>query len=240
MKFVLAILTLPAASAFMAAKGGFSSTSLNAATGSNDLNGWVPDDSKFAFGLPGSLNPVEEFDPLGFADGADLTQMKTYRESETTHGRVAMLAFLGFVITEQPFKFHPLFETASRDIGPAIRHLDEVRASTPFFFELLAVGIGAAEFGRSIKGWENPGNEEGEVLKENYYPGDIGFDPLGLKPDNYEEFAAMSTKELQNGRVAMLAVAGIVAQELVNGKEIFVNLGMAPDTFDPSSLPVQF
>lgn len=240
MKSVIAVLTLPAASAFMAAKGGFSSTSLNAATGSNDLNGWVPDDSKFAFGLPGSLNPVEEFDPLGFADGADLTQMKTYRESETTHGRVAMLAFLGFVITEQPIEFHPLFETASRDIGPAIRHLDEVRASTPFFFELLAVGIGAAEFGRSIKGWENPGNQEGEVLKENYYPGDIGFDPLGLKPDNYEEFAVMSTKELQHGRVAMLAVAGIVAQELVNGKEIFVNLGIAPDTFDPSSLPVQF
>lgn len=38
----------------------------------------------------------------------------------------------------------------------------------------------------------------------------------------------------------MLGVAGIVAQELVNGKEIFVNLGIAPDTFDPSSLPVKF
>ena len=40
--------------------------------------------------------------------------------------------------------------------------------------------------------------------------------------------------------VAMLGVAGILAQELINGKEIFVNLGLAKDSFDPASLPVQF
>jgi light-harvesting complex I chlorophyll a/b binding protein 1 len=50
----------------------------------------------------------------------------------------------------------------------------------------------------------------------------------------------MSTKELQNGRLAMLGIAGFVAQELINGKEVFVNLGLAPDTFDPSTLPIQF
>merc|ERR1712161_3802 len=104
----------------------------------------------------------------------------------------------------------------------------------------LAVGIGAAEVGRSLKGREKPGNEENKVLRDDYYPGDIGFDPLGLKPDNYEEFSIMSTKELQHGRVAMLASAGFIAQELTNGKEILVNLGVAPDDFDPSSLPVQF
>jgi len=239
---LIASLALPIVSAFTTLKAPTSSvsTKLNAASMDN-LNGWVPDESKFAFGLPGSLDPIEAFDPLGFADGASLVQMKGYREAETTHGRVAMLAVIGFLVTEQPLEFHPLFQTVSRDIGPAIRHLDEVRASTPFFFEILAIVIGAAEFGRSLKGWETPGNEESLVLKESYFPGDIGFDPLGLKPtDSYEEFAEMSTKELQHGRLAMLAVAGIVAQELVNGKEIFVTLGVSPDTFDPSSLPVSF
>jgi len=236
MKFCL--LLLPFAEGFVAhsTTNNQVATSLNAA----NLNGWVPDESKFAFGLPGSLDPKEDFDPLGFADDADLTQMKTYREAETTHGRVAMLAVIGALVTEAPFSFHPLFDTASRDIGPAIRHLDEVRVSTPFFFEVLAVIIGAAEFGRAIRGWESPGNDENKVLKDDYYPGDIGFDPLGLKPDSWEDFSIMSTKELQHGRLAMLAVAGIVAQELVNGKEIFVNLGVSPDTFDPSSLPVTF
>jgi len=240
---VLASAAITTASAFLAASPKASTTTsvaTNTALNAADLNGWVPDESKFAFGLPGTLDPVEDFDPLGFAENADLQQMKGYREAETTHGRVAMLAVVGFLVTEGPVSFHPLFETASRDIGPAIRHLDEVRASTPFFFEILAIVIGAAEFGRSLAGWEKPGNEENLALKEDYYPGDIGFDPFGLKPDNWEEFSIMSTKELQQGRLAMLGIAGIVAQELVNGKEIFVNLGIAPDTFDPDSLPVKF
>ena len=38
----------------------------------------------------------------------------------------------------------------------------------------------------------------------------------------------------------MLGAAGIIAQELTNGEEIFVNLGLAADRFDPSSVPVQF
>mmetsp|Transcript_51132 Transcript_51132/g.57918 ORF Transcript_51132/g.57918 Transcript_51132/m.57918 type:complete len:136 (+) Transcript_51132:265-672(+) len=129
---VLAAAALTTASAFLAAspKQAIISTHLHAA----DLNGWIPDESKFAFGLPGALEPAEDFDPFGFADGADLQQMKGYREAETTHGRVAMLAVIGFLVTEGPISFHPLFDTASKDIGPAIRHLDEVRAAAPFFF----------------------------------------------------------------------------------------------------------
>ena len=54
-----------------------------------------------------------------------------------------------------------------------------------------------------------------QQLKEDYYPGDVGFDPLGLKPEDPEEFATIQTKELQNGRLAMLGAAGMIAQELV-------------------------
>jgi len=228
MKFILAALLLPATTAFMTPM----STPVVTALQASDLNGWVPDESKFAYGLPGSLDPVGEFDPLGISETTSLIQMKQYREAETTHGRVAMLAVIGFLLTEAPVSFHPLFNTASRDIGPAIRHLDEVRVAAPFFFEILALVIGGAEVGRALKGWEAPGNEEELILKVDYYPGDIDFDPLGLKPDNWEEFSEMSTKELQHGRLAMLGISGIVAQELINGKEIFVNLGLAPDTFE--------
>merc|ERR1712232_953935 len=154
------------------------------------------------------------------------------REAELMHGRVAMLASFGMLITEKPIEFHPLFQAANRDIGPAIRHLDEVRASSPFFFEILALLIGGLEVNRALTG--------GPRFNEDYFPGDVGFDPLGLAPEDPQEFLELHTKELQNGRLAMLGMAGMVAQELVNGKEIFVNLGLAEDTFDPSKLPVQF
>jgi len=207
-----------------------SSTTTKTKTGSvlnaASMNDWVPDSSKFAYGLPGSLEPVGEFDPLGFAADADLQTMKRYREAETTHGRVAMLAVIGFLVQESGF--HPLFNTADKSIGPAIRHLDEVRAASPIFFEVLIIGIGAAEFNRALSGWEKPGNAGSNwqgSLQADYFPGDIGFDPLGLKPDNFAEFSEMSTKELQHGRLAMLASAGFIAQELVNEKGIFENIG---------------
>jgi hypothetical protein len=229
------LMLLSGVSAFLPAKVSKISTELNVA------NGWTPDANAFAFGLPGSLDPVPEFDPFGFAKDADLEKIKCYREAETQHGRAAMLAAVGMLVTEEPIEYHPLFEADNKDIGPAIRHLDEVRAVSPQFFEILAIIIGSLELNRALRGWENPGDVlgTGRTLKEDYYPGDIGFDPFGLKPSDPEEFAIMQTKELQNGRLAMLGIAGMISQELVNGKEIFVNLGVAEDRFDPSKLPVQ-
>jgi len=63
-------------------------------------------------------------------------------------------------------------------------------------------------------------------LRDSYTPGSIGFDPLKLKPTDEKELSEMMSKELQNGRLAMIAIAGMVAQELVNGKEILENLGL--------------
>jgi hypothetical protein len=192
-------------------------------------NGWTPDESKPAYGLPGALAPVGFFDPAGFSEGKTVNEVKMLREAEVTHGRVSMLAVIGFLVQE---RFHPLFEQAQRDIGPAIRHLDEVRAVSPIFFDILAFTIALAELYRSQYGWVNPkapgsvaplGNlPEGALraLNDNYYPGDIGFDPLGLKPEDAVEFETMATKELQHGRLAMLAVAGFLAQELVDGHEL--------------------
>jgi len=210
-------------------------------TKNDPLNGWTPDATKFAYGLPGSLEPVKDFDPLGFAKDADLQTMLQYREAELQHGRVAMLAAVGMLVTEEPIEFHPLFKAGAESIGPAIRHLDYVRAVSPGFFELLAVFIGAFELNRALTGWTNPAYvwSENKVFKDDYYPGDVKFDPLGLKPEDPSEFFEMQNKELQNGRLAMLGVAGMVVQELLSGKEIFVDLGLAADRFDPSSVPVQ-
>jgi hypothetical protein len=95
----------------------------------------------------------------------------------------------------------------------------------------LTVAIAAAETLRIQKGWANPyeekrvtrftslpaGDSNFQQLKPGYVPGDLGFDPLGLAPEDSDEFRAMQEKELSNGRLGMIAAAGFLAQEAVTG-----------------------
>ena len=59
-------------------------------------------------------------------------------------------------------------------------------------------------------------NSASSALKTGYYPGDLGFDPLGLKPSDPVEFREMQEKELSHCRLAMIAAAGFLAQEAVS------------------------
>jgi len=76
-------------------------------------------------------------------------------------------------------------------------------------------------------GWVDPSDvpvPQPGLLLDHYSPGDIGFDPIGLKPSDPEEYNIMVTKELQNGRLAMLAAAGFMAQEPADGKRMLEHL----------------
>ena len=59
-----------------------------------------------------------------------------------------------------------------------------------------------------------------QSLREDYTPGDLGFDPLGMAPKTDAEMLSMKNKELNNARLAMIAVAGIVTQEVITGQEL--------------------
>merc|ERR1712232_456787 len=89
------------------------------------------------------------------------------REAELAHGRVAMLASLGFLVQE---KFHPLF---SGDGGPAI---DQIPKLPIWLWGVMLAGIGSAEQTRIAKGWQKldpQSNKASSALREGYYPGDI-------------------------------------------------------------------
>merc|ERR1719506_3573684 len=123
------------------------------------------------------------------------------------HCRVAMMAVLGYIFGEaiDPFtgsSFIVPFEVH----GPANQQLAQV---APLPFAMFVLFIGACEIRRAQIGWVSP-TEALFTLRDDYYPGDIGFDPFQYKADmkSPEDFAEMQNKELSNGRLAMLAVAG--------------------------------
>merc|ERR1712129_400514 len=172
--------------------------------------------------IPGALPPTGFFDPLGLAEKATEATLLRYREAEITHGRVAMLAFVGFLVGEKVEGSSFLFDASIK--GPAITHLSQVPT---LFWGLLLIAIGSTELYRAQVAFVSPADvptgQQG-LMRDDHYPGDIGFDPLGLKPEDPEEFDLMVTKELQNGRLAMLDAAGFMAQELTDGKGIIEHL----------------
>merc|ERR1712032_367856 len=86
--------------------------------------------------MPGALPPMGFFDPLGFAEKADEDTLKRYREAEITHGRVAMLAVIGFLVGEKVEGSSFLFDASVS--GPGITHLSQV---PPAFWILLTMVI---------------------------------------------------------------------------------------------------
>ena len=164
--------------------------------------------------LPGVTGPFGFFDPLGFSSG-DVSQgkVKFYREAEIKHGRVAMLASVGFLLGEV---FHPMWggsldlpsviafqETPLQDFIPGL-------ALPPIFHEAGSIFTFNSPFGGEL--WS---------IRTDYASGDLGWDPLGLKPTNPSELKEMQTKEINNGRLAMIGIVGMVGQELASGKTLF-------------------
>ncbi|KAJ1469315.1 light harvesting complex protein [Baffinella frigidus] len=148
------------------------------------------------------------FDPLNLAK--NLEELDTFREAEIKHGRLAMLAAVGWPAAE---RLNPYFAKAmgAPDLlvaGGKVPSLlnGGLENINPLFF------AGVIAFTAFV---------ETEVLtkmklRENRMPGDLGFDPLGLfQGKSFEEQRSLELKELQNGRLAMIGIVGYVAEEFV-------------------------
>lgn len=151
-----------------------------------------------------------------------MQDVKRWRESELTHGRVAMLASLGFIVQEQTKDFPFFLNDWGRVNGPAIIHAQQIETQRPLFWEILVLAIGLAETYRVSVGWATPVGEDFNQLRDDYEPGNLGFDPLGLKPTNAVAYKDMQTRELNNGRLAMIAIIAFWLQELNDPKHTII------------------
>merc|ERR1719313_2420001 len=133
-----------------------------------------------------------------------------------------MLAALGFLVGEN---FHPLF---GGDIDvPAYLAFQQTPLQT--FWPAVVLAIAIPEI-YSVFTFETPALFTGPLdeksgnpweIRSDHEAGDLGFDPLGLKPTDPAELKEMQTKELNNGRLAMIAAAGMILQEVASGEKLF-------------------
>ena len=104
----------------------------------------------------------------------------------------------------------------------------------PLDYWMVVLALSAFELGalkRNWRRWERDGyNHQFDTnigignLKDTYSCGNYGFDPLGLFPNDPHERRTMVEKELNHGRLAMIACLGIFVQEYLTGVPIQVAL----------------
>jgi hypothetical protein len=148
----------------------------------------------------GALPPLGFFDPLGFSKKGDLQGFRNLRVAEIKHARVAMMASIG-AVTQHYVKF-PGFE----GVPAGLAAVTVVPGSIGFAVLFVAAGI------METTVWAEDINKE---------PGNFG-DPAGFGQYTTE----MRNKELNNGRMGMFASLGIIAADLLTGKDGVQQLGL--------------
>mmetsp|Transcript_5262 Transcript_5262/g.15376 ORF Transcript_5262/g.15376 Transcript_5262/m.15376 type:complete len:194 (+) Transcript_5262:87-668(+) len=143
----------------------------------------------------GITAPMGYFDPLGLSKNKADDTMNHYRESELKHGRVAMAACLGWYLNAAGV--HPAFNSElSNNPLEAAQQLPAVG------WVQFVLGCGAIEWlAEKIK--ERPGYKAGDLLGAAYWVDD--------SDDGWVDY---QNKEINNGRLAMVAFMGIFVQAL--------------------------
>ncbi len=158
----------------------------------------VKPETKFKY--VGDTAPLGYFDPLNFIDNKSEEFLKYLREIELQHSRVAMLSMVAL----------PLIDLNSPDNYLAINYVSE--HNLPFQLALL-LAFGYLESERVIRNYQNPlENGLPFTIQDEKEPGQY----LDVELDE-----RLMNVELNNGRLAMIASIGYIAQELVTQQPIF-------------------
>ncbi|GFR41431.1 hypothetical protein Agub_g2119 [Astrephomene gubernaculifera] len=163
--------------------------------------------------LKGELAGDYGWDPLGL--GADPVALRWYQQAELVHARWAMLGAAG-VLVQEVVKPDVYFYEAGLP-----QNLPEP------FTNINMGGLLAAEFLMmhfvEVRRWQDIRNfgsvNDDPIFKGNKVSNPVmgypGFDPMGLSKGNFKE---LQTKEIKNGRLAMIAFMGFVLQAQATGK----------------------
>mmetsp|Transcript_13688 Transcript_13688/g.32197 ORF Transcript_13688/g.32197 Transcript_13688/m.32197 type:complete len:306 (-) Transcript_13688:88-1005(-) len=149
--------------------------------------------------LEGWVGGEKGFDPLKISD---IVPVYYLREAELKHGRICMLATLGWIAVDCGVRFQA---DVFQNVGVIQAHNAMVEAG--YMQQLISV-VGVFEiFGLYLM----KEAEKGAIQRQ---AGDFFFGKNFL-PSDPEQADQMRLKELENGRLAMLAFSGLVTQAVL-------------------------
>lgn len=135
--------------------------------------------------------------------------MDYLREAELKHGRICMLATVGWAAVDSGLRVYPI-PPGLEDVtsAQAAHNAAVAQGGLGQIFGWIALAEMASWLGVSQM-LQGSGRE----------PGDFGFDPLGFITDkSEEEITRMKVRELKNGRLAMLGFSGMCTQAVLFDK----------------------
>jgi len=160
-------------------------------------------------GMPGATMPFKAFDPLGLATLGSESTLAWFRAAELKHSRVAMLATTGYLVQAAGWHFPGMLSSdVSFESLSVMKPLDAWDAVpdngkaqiyfTIFFAELVSEAQGT------------------HYTKGGDYP-TIVFPPVNFASDDAAKMKMSQSRELNNGRLAMIAIMSFVAAANIPG-----------------------
>ncbi len=159
--------------------------------------------------MAGATAPLKGFDPLNLAElGSDET-LAWFRAAELKHGRVAMLASTGYVVQGAGFHFPgELSKGVTFESLSAMKPLDawdavpDAGKAQILFTIFVAEVISEAKGVHYTKGGDLP---------------TIVFPPIDFSGVDAATVATKRNRELNNGRLAMIAIMSYIAAANIPG-----------------------
>ncbi|EGB12138.1 chlorophyll A-B binding protein [Aureococcus anophagefferens] len=179
--------------------------------------------------MEGITMPMGLFDPFGFSNGCSDEALAWYREAEIKHGRVAMAAFVGFLVNYQGYTFPANLDMsgnkfASLGTGNPLLAWDNLSEKGKWsilgFVGLLEV-LGEAEKPHYTKGGKSGSHELVWYFGSKYISGKSPEDRLRSR-----------NAEINNGRLGMLGIMSLIAASTVPGSVPFFTSDLAQYTGD--------
>merc|ERR1719392_544129 len=172
----------------------------------------LPPGEKFYNGFEGNIGdqePLGFWDPAGFTKDGNVANFKRRREIEIKHGRVSMLATIGYIVPEYfklPGEISPSLGLMFEDVPNGLGALSKVPTAG------LAQIFAFAGFLETV--YNKPCGEPG-----NYGKGFLGLGSVGLSASiqNPGVREKKLNAELANGRLATVSIIGMFFQDGLTG-----------------------